>query len=171
MLTLQSRSLNFDCSGLCRRDFLRAGTLGLGGLTLPWLLEQRSLASDVSYLRNKSIVYLFLSGGASHIETFNPNLDAPAPYCSITGDVQTNVPGLAFGGTFPLLSRHADKMAVVRSFQHPIGGHVQAIVHLLTAGTDPLGNGTQGFGLGAMPSPIFLVSLDLKPILPHSLGR
>lgn len=166
-----------DCSGLSRRDFLRVGTLGLGGLSLPWLLAQKAQAESGSFLRNKSIVYLFLSGGASHIETFNPNMDAPSPYCSVTGDVQTSVPGVAFGGTFPQLARHADKMAIVRSFQHPIGGHVQAIVHMLTGGTDPMGQGATGFGTGAafarlrganhpvtgMPTNTLLVSDEVDP--------
>ncbi len=189
MLTL-SRSTNsspglLDCSGLSRRDFLRAGSLGLGGLSLPWLLGQKAAAQDSSFIRDKSIVYLFLSGGASHIETFNPNQDAPSPYCSVTGDVQTSVPGLALGGTFPLLARHADRMAVIRSFQHPIGGHVQAIVHMLTGGTDPNGQGTAGFGMGAafarlrganhpstgMPTNTLLVSDEVDPQYRNERGR
>ena len=152
MLTFGSNSSQRDCSGLCRRDFLRAGTLGLGGLSLPWLLEQKARGQGSSFVRDRAVVFLFLSGGASHIETFNPNMDAPSPYCSVTGDVQTSVPGVAFGGTFPLLSRNADKMAVVRSFRHSNGGHVQAIVHMLTGGTDPTGQGAQGFGMGAVSS-------------------
>jgi hypothetical protein len=79
-------------------------------------------------------------------------MSAPAPYQSATGEVATNVPGISFGGTFPLLAQHADKMAVVRSFQHPIGGHVQAIVHVLTGGTDRLGQGLEGFSLGSLYS-------------------
>ncbi len=174
-----------DCSGLSRRDFLQVGSLGMGGLSLPWLLGQKAAAQDSGIIRNKSIVYLFLSGGASHIETFNPNMDAPSPYCSVTGDVQTSVPGLALGGTFPLLSRHADKMAIVRSFQHPIGGHVQAIVHMLSGGTDPLGMGVSGFGMGAafarlrganhpmtgMPTNTLLVSDEVDPQYRNERGR
>ena len=147
MLTLFSGPSTLGCDGYTRRDFLRAGALGLGSLTLPWLLQQRALAADAQ--RDRAVVLLFLSGGASHIETFNPNLDAPAPYCSITGEVQTSLPGVTFGGTFPLLAQHAHEMAVVRSFQHPIGGHVEAIVHVLTGGTDPTGKGTAGFSMGS----------------------
>lgn len=181
MLTFSSstgRTTGFhDCSGLSRRDFLRVGTLGLGGLTLPWLLEQKTRAETSPFVRDRSVVYLFLSGGASHIETFNPNMDAPSPWCSVTGDVQTAVPGMALGGTFPRLARHADSMAIVRSFQHSIGGHVQAIVHMLTGGTDPTGQGQEGFGLGAafsrlrganhpvtgLPTNTLLVSNEIDP--------
>jgi uncharacterized protein (DUF1501 family) len=151
MLTFLTDKPHRDCQGTTRRDFLQAGTLGLGGLSLPWLLSHQARAAEgTNYLRDKAVVLLFLSGGASHIETFNPNMSAPAPYHSVTGEVATNVPGITFGGTFPLLAEHADKFAVIRSFQHPIGGHVQAIVHVLTGGTDPLGQGTQGYSLGSM---------------------
>jgi hypothetical protein len=177
MLTFGNNISQRDCSGICRRDFLRAGALGLGGLSLPWLLQQKANAQSSGFVKDRSVVYLYLSGGASHIETFNPNMDAPSPYCSVTGDVQTSVPGVAFGGTFPLLSKHADKMAVVRSFQHSNGGHVQAIVHMLTGGTDPTGNGAEGFGLGAaysrlrgsnhpdtgMPTNTLLLSKEVDP--------
>lgn len=149
MLNLFSGNSNRDCEGLARRDFLQAGTLGLGSLSLPWLLQQKAQAAESSYLKNKSIVYLFLSGGATHIETFNPNMNGPTPSQSMTGEVKTTVPGLTFGGTFPMLAQHAHQMAVVRSFQHPIGGHVQAIVHMLTGGTDPSGQRDEGYSLGS----------------------
>jgi hypothetical protein len=100
-------------------------------------------------IRDRAVVLLFLSGGASHIETFNPNMDAPSPYRSLTGGIQTSLPGVTFGGTFPLLAQHAHEMVVVRSFQHPIAGHVEAIRHVLSGGTDPSGKGSSGFGIGA----------------------
>src|SRR5262245_18869307 len=123
MLTIQTKSQARDCQGNTRRDFLKAGFLGLGGLTLPWLLEQKAQASTAGYVRDKAIVLIFCGGGASHIETFNPNMGAPEPFCSVTGEVQTNVPGITLGGTFPRLARHANNMAIVKSFRHPIGNH------------------------------------------------
>src|SRR5262245_21689981 len=101
MLTFTSGTHHRDCSGLSRRDFLQAGTLALGGLTLPWLLRQRALAAeaDARYVRDKAVVLIFLGGGASHIETFNPNMGAPDPFRSVTGEVKTPVPGLRLGGT------------------------------------------------------------------------
>ena len=151
MLTLLSDHGSLDCERMDRRDFIQAGMLGLGCLSLSWLLQSRANAATTqNLLKDKSVVLLFLSGGASHIETFNPNMDAPAPYCSVTGEVKTTIPGMTFGGTFPELAKHADKMAVVRSFQHPIGGHVQAIAHVLAGGTDPTGRGDAGFSMGSM---------------------
>jgi hypothetical protein len=150
MLTLHSGRGTRDCQGTTRRDFLRAGFLGIGGLSLPWLLEQRAHASTASYVKDKAVVLIFLGGGASHIETFNPNLTAPAPYSSVSGEVLTRTPGVTLGGTFPRLAERFDKMAIVRSFRHPIGNHDQAISHVLTGGTDTNGQGIVGFSMGSM---------------------
>ena len=80
MLTIQRSTGSRDCQGNTRRDFLQAGFLGLGGLTLPWLLEQKAHAApDPGFVRDKAVVLIFLGGGASHIETFNPNMDGPEP--------------------------------------------------------------------------------------------
>jgi uncharacterized protein (DUF1501 family) len=142
-----------DCAGQTRREFVRAGSLGLGGLTLPWLLQARAQAAAPEktreFVRDRAVVLLFLAGGASHIETFNPNMDAPDPYRSLTGEVATPVPGITLGGTFPLLSRQAGKLLLVRSFHHPINDHVRAISHVLTGGTDVSGMAKQGCGMGA----------------------
>ncbi len=151
MLTLHSATSR-DCSGLARRDFIRAGVLGLGSLPLAHLLAAKAAgrAAGKSYVRDRSIVLLFLGGGASHIETFNPNLDAPAPYSSVTGEVKTAIPGLTLGGNFPLLAKHAKNLAVVRSFAHSNSNHPKAIVHMLTGGTDPTGDGKLGQSMGSV---------------------
>lgn len=149
-----SSSGSADCSGISRRDFIRVGGLGMGGLSLPGLFAAQSLAarSKVNFVNDKAVVMLYLSGGASHIETFNPNMDAPSPFNSVTGEVKTSLPGVSFGGTFPNLAKWAHKMAVVRSFTHPIGGHEQAHVHVLTGGTDRKGTGTEGRSIGSLYS-------------------
>src|SRR6187431_1467791 len=116
MLTIQDR--------LTRRELLRIGSLSLGGLSLPWLLSAQGRAAEAgSHLRDKSVVLLFLSGGATHIETFDPKMSAPAEFRSVRGEVQTSLAGVTFGGDFPLLAKLAGKMAVVRSFRHGANGH------------------------------------------------
>lgn len=142
MLTLQTSGCQRDCEGLSRRELLRIGCLGLGGLTLPDLLSAKATTSN-DFVRDKSVVLLFLGGGPSHIETFNPNMSAPAPFRSVTGEVQTNVPGITFGGTFPLLSQQADKLVVVRSFHHRHSNHNLAVPYVLSGGESfPGGMGT-----------------------------
>ena len=154
MLTLQTSDGQPDCCGIARRDFLRIGALGATGLHLPGLLANQAyaLSTGADYVRDKAVVLLYLSGGASHIETFNPNMDAPSPYSSVTGEVQTSLPGVTFGGTFGRLAKHAHEMAVIRSFHHPIGGHEQAHLHVLSGGLDPKGTGQTGFSIGSIYS-------------------
>jgi hypothetical protein len=151
MLTVGMSGATRDCQGNTRRDFLRAGALALGGLTLPHLLALRAsaAASRMDYVRDKAVVLVFLGGGANHIETFNPNLNAPSPYCSVLGETPTSLPGVSFGSVFPQLARHAHRMAIVRSFTHSIVDHEKAIVHVLTGGTDPVGDRRQGFSIGS----------------------
>ena len=155
MLTLHTGSATRDCAGISRRNFLRAGSLAIGGLTLPWLLEARARAAavDPAWVKDRAVVLVFLAGGASHIETFNPNMDGPEQSRSVTGEVKTSLPGVTFGGTFPLLAKHAKHAVIVRSFRHPVGNHEQAISHVLTGGTDPNGpgEGRLQHGLGVRP--------------------
>ncbi|MBY0459106.1 MAG: DUF1501 domain-containing protein [Gemmataceae bacterium] len=152
MLTLHTGSPARDCAGLSRRHFLRAGTLALGGLSLPWLLETRAkaAAADPAFVKDKAVVVVFLGGGASHIETFNPNMDGPESARSVTGEVKTALPGVTFGGTFPKLAECAKHAIVVRSFAHPVGNHEQAISHVLTGGTDASGQAKEGHSIGSL---------------------
>ena len=152
MLNIYASAGDSDCSGISRRDWLRAGVLGTGSISLPGFLMHRAAAAltGVDYLRDKSVVLLYLSGGASHIETFNPNMGAHAPYCSLTGEVKTTVPGLTFGGNFTRLAKQAHRMSIVRSFTHPVGNHDLAHGHVLTGGTDRKGDGKEGFSMGSM---------------------
>ena len=124
MLSITDDKLNQTCAGFGRRDFLRAGALGLGGFSLPGLLQAKSDAlAKGKPLKNKSVVLLFLQGGPPHIEFFDPKMTAPSEYRSITGEIPTKIPGVTFGSTFPQLAKMADKLAIVRSYQSRNGGH------------------------------------------------
>src|ERR1700738_1783599 len=129
MLTLLDHSPQRNCQGLSRREFLRIGSLGwLGGLTLPMLLKARAEAAIAGRsVRDRSVVLLFLQGGPSHIEFFDPKMTAPAEFRRITGEGQTRVPGITFGATFPKLARLADKLAVVRSYATGRADHTYLI--------------------------------------------
>ncbi|MCR9120485.1 MAG: DUF1501 domain-containing protein [bacterium] len=113
--------------GSTRRDFLRIGGLGLGGLTLPGLMELQALSASnrPNWIRNKSVVLLFLQGGPPQIETFDPKMEALSEIRSCTGEVKTNLPGVTIGGTFPKLGAMADRLSIVRSFSSGDGGHNQ----------------------------------------------
>ncbi|MDA1052718.1 MAG: DUF1501 domain-containing protein [Planctomycetota bacterium] len=117
MLSIQGMGCTKTCAGLTRRELLKVGGLGLGGLTLQNMLAAHgAAASSRSPLTGKSVVLLFLHGGPPHIEFFDPKMTAPSEFRSITGEVQTTLPGVTFGGTFPRLATLADKFTVVRSY-------------------------------------------------------
>ena len=115
----------YDAGGRCgRRTFLKVGGLALGGLGLPGLLAARARAAEGRrLLTDRSVIFLFLHGGPSQAETFDPKMSAPAGVRSATGEVATRLPGVTFGGTFPKLAALADRVTVVRSFVPGDAGH------------------------------------------------
>jgi hypothetical protein len=130
------------CDGSTRRDFLKIGTLGLSSFCLPDLLRARAQARGSSVDKNTSVVWLWLGGGATHIETFDPKMTAPAEYRSIIGSAKTSIPGVEIGGLFPEMARRAGQMAFVRSFTHGNSGHAGG-THFVMTGVDhpPADNG------------------------------
>ena len=108
-----------------RRDFLQIGSLGLGGMQLASLLQGRAFAGSTAtpVIKDKAVIFLFLHGGPSQTETFDPKMTAPVGIQSATGEVKTSIPGVTFGGTFPKLAALADKVSIVRSFVTGDGNH------------------------------------------------
>ena len=140
------------CDGATRRDFLKVGALGMGGLMLPDLLRARAAATQAGQpTKNTSVVWLWLGGGPTQVETFDPKMSAPQEFRSTVGAVKTNVPGIELGGVFPEMARNADKLAFVRSFAHQNSGHSGG-THWVMTGYDfpPADNGQApikpGFG-------------------------
>jgi hypothetical protein len=116
MLRLDAaRPVSF-CDGLTRRDFLHAGALSGLGLTLPDFLAQRAAAgapdSDVN------CIMLFLVGGPSQIDTWDPKPAAPAEVRGPFKAVATSVPGIQVTEVFPRLAKQLDKVSLVRSVYH-----------------------------------------------------
>src|SRR5262245_27936703 len=106
--------LSFGCN---RREFLSVSGLSLGGLSLSPLLGSSALADSAARLTtDRAVIFLFLHGGPSQIETFDPKMGAPVEIRSATGEVKTWIPGVTFGGSFPRLAKLADHVSIVRSF-------------------------------------------------------
>ncbi len=144
---------------LQRRDFLQIGALGATGLALPTMLQNRAMAAgSANFVRDKSVVFLFLAGGPSQYESFDPKQSAPFEIRGVTGEVQTCLPGVTFAGVLPQLARHADKLAVIRSFKPEGGGiHEAETIRMLTGGTvEPRDNKMDGPGgsIGSLHSRI-----------------
>lgn len=136
MLSIGDTHPAHDCQGFSRREFLRIGALGLGGMSLAGLMQARARGGETGVLTGKSVVLLFLQGGPPHIEFFDPKLTAPQEIRSVTGEVQTKLPCVTFGATFPKLAALADRFVVVRSYGSGSADHTYG---RSVAGGDPQG--------------------------------
>src|SRR5262249_48587356 len=103
------------CDGLSRRDFLRVGTLGLGGLTLADLLRLKAQGKAAS--SHKAVIMVYLPGGPSPIDMYDLKPDAPAEYRGEFKPIQTNIPGVEVSELFPLQAKIADQFAIIRGLK------------------------------------------------------
>ena len=113
MWTLFGHRRSF-CDSLSRRDFLRIGGLGLGGLSLPELLRLRAEAGS---RRPKSVIMICLPGGPSHLDMYDMKPQAAAEVRGEFSPIATNVPGFDLCHLMPRQATIADKLAVVRNLQ------------------------------------------------------
>ena len=119
-----------------RRDFLKS-SIGLAGLSVPSLFSLVSQASTQAP-KAKSCIVLYTWGGMSHYESFDPKPDAPSDIRGEFKPIPTATPGIQFCEHLPLLAKHSEKLAIVRSIHHRHGGHQQGMYISLT-GHDPEG--------------------------------
>jgi hypothetical protein len=107
-----------------RRDLLQVGALGALGLTLGDVLALQGAAAAPK--EGYSAILLWLTGGPSQFDSFDPQPDAPSEVRGSFKAIPTNVNGIRFTEVFPQVARHADKLAVLRSVYHPLDNHVLA---------------------------------------------
>src|SRR5438132_486679 len=101
-----------------RRAFLRFGLAGLGSLTLPGLLNLRALAKPGRPRPDTALLVVWLHGGASHLETYDPKPDAPAEYRGPYGAIRTRVPGVQLSELLPRHAQVAHRFTLLRSLAH-----------------------------------------------------
>jgi hypothetical protein len=111
-----------NCGGLTRREMLRVGGLSLAGATLADWIGSMSAAPGTQR-RDVSCIFLWLDGGPSHLETFDPKPDTPDTIRGPYGPIQTNVPAIQICELLPRLSHHMDKCVLVRSMSHTTDAH------------------------------------------------
>jgi len=127
------------CSGptrstrIGRREVLRAGLTGFTSLSLPGLYKLRAQAAKPK--QSTAIILVWLRGGASHLETFDPKPEAPSEFCGPYDAIDTNVLGIRISELLPGLSKIADKYTLLRSVAHNAGGHPAGTLRVL--GGDP----------------------------------
>jgi hypothetical protein len=111
------------CSGVSRRSFLKVGGLGTFGLSMADLFRSQAHAAATSSPSAgrkdpRSAIVLFLVGGPSHIDTWDPKPDAPKEIRNIYPAISTSVPGTFISENFPLMAQRMHKIALVRSLHH-----------------------------------------------------
>jgi hypothetical protein len=114
-----------DCTQVSRRQFLRLGGLSAFGLSLPQFLQARAAAATEGAPAKKSVncILLWMQGGPSHIDMFDPKPEAPAEIRGEFGTVPTTLPGIRIAEHLPLLARQTDKYSIIRGHDPKNGSH------------------------------------------------
>src|SRR2546423_7027461 len=132
--------------GFGRREFLRVGGAGMLGISLANILRLQANASSapVEAIRKggwgkaKNVIFIFLQGGPSHIDIWDPKPDAPSNIRGEFKQIRTNVPGIWLSEVMPLLARQMDKATLIRSVSYTPAGlfnHTAAIYQMMTGYT------------------------------------
>ena len=132
MLRLETRGGVRLCDGVTRRELLRVGAVGLGGLSLPGLLRAGSTAAGApkagrGFGRAKSVIVFATNGGTGQMDSFDPKPDAPLEVRGPYKGAPTNVPGVRINEDLPRLAKLADKYALLRAVNHNVTIHPSAI--------------------------------------------
>lgn len=144
MLSIPGR-LSYLCDGPSRREFIRVGGAAMMGLSLPNILalEAKAKTEGVNikhpgYGKAKSVIMLFLQGGPSHIDIWDPKPDAPSNIRGEFNPIKTNVPGIYLSEVMPKLAQQMDKATLIRSVSYTPAGlfnHTAAMYQMLTGET------------------------------------
>jgi len=136
-------SRRFSCSefrrrGPSRREALRAGALAVAGLGLPELYRNRAgAAGPGGFGRARSCLMIFMWGGPSQLDTWDPKPDAPAEIRGSFRTIATRTPGVRISEHFPRLAARTDKLAIVRSMSHDDFAHLSTAHRILTGHLAP----------------------------------
>jgi hypothetical protein len=130
--------MNRFCDGITRRDFVRAGAIG-SAFTLAGYLRAAHAADTQGTKRAKATnaIFVWLGGGPSHIDTFDPKPDAPAEIRGEFNAIDTNASGVRICEHLPKLAKLADSYAIVRGVSHTLAGH-ELGTEYLNAGSRPI---------------------------------
>ncbi|MDZ4288580.1 MAG: DUF1501 domain-containing protein [Prosthecobacter sp.] len=144
---MSSSSLHTNCNGLGRRDFLQVGMGAVGGLAFSEILALRAQAAMAKGKRpdQMNCILIWLDGGPSHYETFDPKPDAPQDIRGEFKSIKTAVPGVHFAETLPLLAKSLPKFSVVRSICHKDPNHGGGNHYMMTGAPTPVPVGCGAF--------------------------
>src|SRR4051794_8062839 len=140
-----------NCDGTPRRDFLRLGVGTFLGMSFVDLLKRRALAAETARASGNvspatvNCILLWMDGGPSHFETFDPKPDAPVDVRGELKPIKTSVPGVYFSEAIPKLAKAADKFTVLRSVCHKDPNHGGGNHYMMTGAPTPVPVGCGAF--------------------------
>jgi len=122
-----------DAARTTRREILRAGLAGFASLSLPALYRLRAASPPAE---RTAVILVWLRGGASHLDTYDPKPDAPAEYHGPFAPIDTRTPGLRLTELLPRHAAVSDKFTILRSMAHTGGGHPAGSLQMLSGDPD-----------------------------------
>ena len=147
MLVIPGGYSKDTCDGYTRRDLLRVGGSAFFGLSLPTLFEMQAASANEDedaryggpgFGKAKSVILLYLQGGPSHLDLWDPKTNVPDNVKSVFKNIDTKIPGVQFTENLPKFAQVNDKVTMIRSMSYtPIGlfNHTAAIYQMLTGYT------------------------------------
>ncbi|KKK95311.1 hypothetical protein LCGC14_2674090, partial [marine sediment metagenome] len=134
MLEIKARNLGSRCAGMSRRDFVRAGAMGTLGLNLADWFKLKAHGATTEG-KAKSVIQIWLHGGPTHLDTFDPKPEAGEDYCGeLKNPIETKAPGMRICELLPLMAKQGDKFSILRGFSSQHGGH-EAGTYIVQTGT------------------------------------
>ncbi|MCX6852426.1 MAG: DUF1501 domain-containing protein [Verrucomicrobia bacterium] len=125
------------CAGpMQRRAFMQFGLTGMATLSWPSLLKLRAANAALPKSERKSIIMVWLPGGQSHIDTYDPKPESSSEYRGPFKSITTKIPGTHFTELMPLQAKIADKFTVLRSMNQTAGGHPAGTLQMLSGDPD-----------------------------------
>ena len=132
-----------------RREFIKMGMYGFGGLSLSQFMQARAYSTELAaqpgmglatadnrHGDRTAIILVWQRGGCSHLDTWDPKPDAPSEFRGPYQSLETNVPGMRLTELLPQLSKCADKYSLLRSVAHTGGGHPAGSLQILAGDPD-----------------------------------
>ncbi len=147
MLVIPGRYGKDTCDGYSRRAMMRVGSSALAGLSTATLLERAASGAESDeearyggkgFGSAKSVILLYLQGGPSHLDLWDPKTDVPDNVRSVFSNIDTKIPGVQFSELLPNLAQQIDRATLIRSLSYtPVGlfNHTAAIYQMLTGYT------------------------------------
>ncbi len=145
MLVIPGRYGKDTCDGISRRQLLQVGGSTMFGLSLPTMLQMKQLQADEGenysgpgFGQAKSVILIYLQGGPSHLDLWDPKTNVPDNVKSVFSNIDTRLPGVQFTENMPKLAQVNDKFTMIRSMSYtPVGlfNHTAAIYQMLTGYT------------------------------------